>query len=169
MDWKNFIVSHQLVGNCPKLTNIPQQTIQKLLKLNCSNCPLLTSIPYQSNETDDPPGLKKLTVFSYHRLQELNCSNCRLLTDISQKHIDGLEVFNFDGCIWLESNNEYEKSINKLKLLQSWFKNILQSRRLKKLIQRHQLVGIGSFVLSSRCQGRVFTQSRDDEIFKYCF
>jgi len=67
-------------------------------------------------------------------LQTLSCFKCPTLITIPQ--FEGLRRLSFFGCKWIESNEEYDDAIKKLLILQRWFKNLLQSRRLKKLIQQ---------------------------------
>src|SRR5947199_266313 len=118
-------------SNCPLLTSIPQ--IEGLQTLYCCNCPLLTTIPQIK-------GLQILdcwncsfltTVPQIEALQVLNCSNCPMLTTVPQ--IEGLIVICFD-CKWLKTDIYFNESITKLKIIQSWFKKILLSKRLMKLI-----------------------------------
>jgi len=39
-----------------------------------------------------------------------------------------------DGCVWLNRDPDFDKSIKKLIRLQQWFRSMLMSRRLKRLI-----------------------------------
>ena len=87
--------------------------LEGLQILDCSDCPLLTSVPHIEG------------------LQKLYCYNCPLLTSVPQ--IEGLRL-NCFGCKWLKTDSNFNESITKLKLLQCWFKKILLSKRLMKLI-----------------------------------
>ncbi len=106
---------------CPYLINI--SLILKLKKLYCSFCPFgllrlpkLTKIPYTSR------GL----------LKKLDCSFCYSLTDIPLNK--GLKKDCF-GCKWINIKNmEYQDNIRKLIKLQNWFKKIIISKRLIRLI-----------------------------------
>ena len=68
------------------------------------------------------------------KLQRLDCSHCPLLTTIPE--IQGLQSLDCTGCKWIKKNPGFNQSIIKLKLLQSWFKKLLLSKRLKRLIPK---------------------------------
>ena len=70
-------------------------------------------------------------------LKKLNCSYCPLLLYNKKSIIDNIEFIECFGCKWINKNNvEYEYNINKLIILQKWFKRIITSKRLKKLIPK---------------------------------
>ena len=96
---------------CPLLKEIP--LIEGLQTLSCSECPLLKEIPQIKG------------------LQRLDCCNCPLLINIPQQTIEGLQTFNHSGCKWLKCNDTI---IKKVKILQRWFKKVILSKRLTKLI-----------------------------------
>ena len=64
-------------------------------------------------------------------LQTLDCINCPLLISIPQQTIEGSRTFRRFGCKWLGCN---DTSIKNIKILQRWFKKVLLSKRLTKII-----------------------------------
>ncbi len=99
---------------CSDLINIA--LILELKKIYCSFCPKLTEIPYTSRSL----------------LKKLDCSFCNILTDIPLNKELKIDCF---GCKWIKKGNiYYEDNIRKLIKLQKWYKKILLSNRLNKLI-----------------------------------
>ena len=118
-------------SSCPLLKEIP--LIKGLRTLDCFHCPLLKEIPQikglQVLDCYNCPLLKEIP--QIEGLQYLDCSNCPLLINIPQQTIEGLHTFNYSGCKWLECN---DTMIKKVKMLQRWFKRVLLSKRLTKII-----------------------------------
>ena len=100
-------------NNCPLFKNIPK--IQGLKKFECHGCPLVTVIP------------------TFEDIREFYCGNSQSLTNIQS--LDSVPVHNTDGCKWLNVNNPgYGSNIEKLIRLQKWFKQLILSQRLTRLI-----------------------------------
>src|SRR5437773_2058455 len=113
-DNEDLTNSHTLdCSKCPFLTLIP--IIPGLHELYCSECPMLTEISII-------PGLKKL-----------ECCWCPLLTEIPK--IDGLKSLICYYCKWLRVENEnFDDQLKKVIVLQRWFKKVLLSKNMVKLI-----------------------------------
>jgi hypothetical protein len=121
-------------SNCPLLTNIPH--IDELQELNCSYCPLLTDIPliYGLKRLDCSNCPLIVNIPQIDSLQSLFCFDCRLLTSLNV-NIANLNYLLAYGCIWLRYKNpHFNESINKLIILQKWFKKLYMSRKLKRII-----------------------------------
>lgn len=109
-------------SDCPKLKQIPQ--IPGMKYLNCARCPLLTSVPW-------------IDTLTY-----LFCEESRSLTQIPE--IPGLEHIFDTQCVWLKPrqslyyydhfNEIYMDRIQKLKILQKWFRGVLMNKKLLRLI-----------------------------------
>lgn len=80
-------------------------------------------------------------------LVSVNCRDCRLLTSIPQhstKHsygVKSLQGLSVHGCYWSslcgqKSKSEMDNQINKLTRLQRWFKSLILSKKLTRLIPR---------------------------------
>lgn len=65
----------------------------------------------------------------------LSCQNSRSLTNIGDTA--NLSWYHCSGCIWsYVRNDKFDDNIRRLIVLQRWFKKILQSKRLTKLIPK---------------------------------
>ena len=99
---------------CPQLRKIPK--IESLTILSCFSCKSLTYIPRLPN------------------LGYLNCQDCDMLTDISMNQGSYWTSAHF--CKWLKENDGIDENVSKLVILQKWFKGILMSKKLLKLINQ---------------------------------
>lgn len=130
--------------DCPSLTQI--QLSQNLQTLLCSHCPMLSNISLTNWEDFKMETIlcydcHSLTQIPYFpNLKELICHDCPLLTDISIPMINRLLTFVHSGCDWLKCSHGFDQKIEKLVVLQKWFKKIYLSKRIIKLIK--QLVPI---------------------------
>ena len=72
---------------------------------------------------------------------ELECKNCISLITVS--HLPShIEIFRYDGCVWLNmpKNSEYNNNVKKLVKIQRWYRSekirrkITQSKEIKNLL-----------------------------------
>ncbi len=149
-------------ANCPELKQIPQ--IPELKTLNCSNCPKLEQIfPISGLEAlycSECPELKQIPMIP--GLKYLNCARCSSLTEIPWINnlmylfceesrllihvppIPSLTLIFDTECVWMKPrkthydydyyNDVYIQRIQKLKVLQKWFRKISMRRKLLNLI-----------------------------------
>ena len=107
--------------DCTKLTVIPQ--IDELKRLHCSGCTNLVKI---SKNAD---------------LCVLSCSRCCNLTHVPKNR--DMRLFCYD-CKWLDQKNVptdmknplFKENIQKLIVLQKWFRNLLLSKHLTTMIKK---------------------------------
>lgn len=109
--------------SCPKFVKIPQ--LKNLKCLVCLDCDSLTKIPMIKG------------------METIRCVGCRLLTQIpqhSRKHSYGVKTLyqvTVTDCHWSELSKEKKEmrdQIEKLVKLQKWYRRMMLSRRLTKLI-----------------------------------
>jgi hypothetical protein len=126
---------------CILLKEIPN--IKGLQNLVCRYCHLLTKIPNIKSLTTlicmNCNSLKKLP--DIINLKELDCRHNRLLTKLPNIH--NLEVIYWNGCPWLEIENEFlycpwaelnKRNLKNLIKLQRWIDRYLRRKKLEKII-----------------------------------
>jgi hypothetical protein len=123
-------------SSCPLLQSIPKKLVN-LTSLDCYDCPLLQSIPNELvNLTSlDCYGCPLLQSIPNElvNLTSLNCSYCRLILWIP-KMVNCFYI-KFYYCPWLNHirNTNHPNNIEKLLLIQKWFKGCLISKKLKRM------------------------------------
>lgn len=116
--------------NCPKLLKIAD--IQGLKILDCAYCESLIKIPaIQTLEEIDCTGCQSLIEISFIKnLKDLFFPDCEKLNLINVKLPDTIRHIGSDKLKWKNNSSNRKKLIT----LQRWFKNMLMSRKIIKII-----------------------------------